>query len=590
VDHYYEPYLTGVWPAYAGPEEGSIMAAESVATETRPADVGLKREMGLIGATWASETSIIGSGWLFGSYFAAQAVGSAALICWVIAGIAVIILALVHAELGGMYPVSGGTARFPHFAFGSIAGISFGFFSWLQAVAVAPIECFAVMQYGSHYWHGLFNSTTGNVTTLGFVMTIILMAIFTAINFLAMRLFSKVNSGITWWKVAIPVLAIIVLFFKFHPSNFHSGGGFIPKGVTWEDIFAAIPGAGIVFAYLGFEQADQLAGEVKNPQRNLPRAIILAIGIGTAIYILLQVVFIGAMKPSILVAHGGFLGIVCPSSGTCPSAINSIVSGPFAGLAGLIGLGWLATILYIDAFVSPFGTGLMYETSTSRVGYGLARNRYYPQVFQKVDANGVPWVSLILAFLLGLVFLLPFPSWHSLVGLVTSASVLMYAGAPLSMGAFRKQVPDHDRPYRVPAASVMGPIAFIIANLIIYWSGFLTIWKLGIAIVIGYVVIGIFMAFDSDRPPLDWKSAQWLPVYLIGMGIISWQGQFSGQPASPPPLNPTNTYNIPFWWDMLIVAAFSVAIYFWAQYARLPRQEMLDLVGRQSGPVERTGH
>jgi len=85
-----------------------------------------------------------------------------------------------------------------------------------------------VMQYGSYYWHGIFNSTKGNVTALGFVMTIILMAIFTGINFLAMRLFNKVNAGITWWKVAIPVLAIIVLLFKFHPSNFKAGGGFIP--------------------------------------------------------------------------------------------------------------------------------------------------------------------------------------------------------------------------------------------------------------------------------------------------------------------------------------------------------------------------
>src|ERR1039457_5350034 len=120
------------------------MAAESVATITTPADVRLKREMGLIGAIWASETSIIGSGWLFGSLFAAQAAGTAALLGWVIAGVIVIILALVHAELGGMYPVSGGTARFPHFAFGGAAGTSFGFFSWLQAVTVAPIECFAV--------------------------------------------------------------------------------------------------------------------------------------------------------------------------------------------------------------------------------------------------------------------------------------------------------------------------------------------------------------------------------------------------------------------------------------------------------------
>ena len=81
------------------------------------------------------------------------------------------------------------------------------------------------MQYGSYYWPALCNNaeTTGNVTATGFVVTIVLMAIFTAINFLAMRMFARVNSGITWWKVAIPVLAIIVLLFKFHPGNFSAG-------------------------------------------------------------------------------------------------------------------------------------------------------------------------------------------------------------------------------------------------------------------------------------------------------------------------------------------------------------------------------
>ncbi len=227
------------------------MATESVATVTRPADVGLKREMGLIGATWASETSIIGSGWLFGSLFAAQAAGTGALLGWVIGGAAVIVLALVHAELGGMYPVSGGTARFPHFAFGSVAGISFGFFSFVQAITVAPIECYAVMQYLSYYWHGIY---------------------------------------------AVPVFAIIVLLFKFHGSNFGAGGGFMPYGI--KALFAAIPSAGIIFAYLGFEQADQLAGEIKDPQRNLPRAIILAVLIGVTIYVMLQVAFIGALPGS----------------------------------------------------------------------------------------------------------------------------------------------------------------------------------------------------------------------------------------------------------------------------------------------------
>jgi amino acid transporter len=264
-------------------------------------------------------------------------------------------------------------------------------------------------------------------------------------------------------------------------------------------------------------------------------------------------------------------------------ANKDILDGPFAGLAAVAGLGWLATILRIDAFISPSGTGLIYTTATSRISYGLSRNRYYPQIFGKVDRRGIPWVGLIFAFIIGLFFLLPFPSWHSLVGLITGASVLMYAGAPLSLGAFRGQVPDASRPYRMPAAAVLAPAAFAVANLLIYWSGFEVIWKLGIVLILGYLIMGIFMAFDPQRPPLDWKSAVWIPVWLIGLGIISWQGQYSGAASSDKhPQPPTNTFNIPFWWDILIVLAFSVAIYLWAMRAKLPRDEMLLLVNKQA--------
>jgi amino acid transporter len=541
------------------------MATEAV-TVDRPTDVGLRREVGLIGAIWASETSIIGSGWLFASMGALVVAGPAAIYGWLIGGFVVIILALVHAELGGMDPVAGGTARFPHLAYGSVAGISFGFFSWLQAVTVAPVECFAVMQYGSYYFHGLYNPTKGVTTGSGFLWTIVLMAVFTAFNFLAVKLFARVNSTITWWKVAVPILTIIILFFKFHGGNFTAGvaggpdgsGGFMPFGI--KAVFGAIPSVGIVFSYLGFEQADQLAGEIKNPQRNLPRAVIIAVLLGTLIYVLCAVVMTGATPSSLL--HHGFPGI---------ASTNPVIIYPFAAVAGLAGFGWLATILHIDAFISPFGTGMIYQTSTSRVGYGLARNRYYPQIFQWTDRNGVPWFSLIMAFVFGLVFLLPFPSWKTLVTLVTSASVLMYAGAPLSLAAFRRQVPDAPRPYRMPAAVVIAPLAFVLANMLIYWSGFETVWKLGIVLVIGYVLIAIFMAFDPQRPPLDWKSAQWLPFYLIGMGLISWQGQYG----------PDNTFHIGFGYDMLIVLGFSLVIFYWAVATRLPREEVERLVALQ---------
>jgi amino acid transporter len=548
------------------------MATETVSA-VRPTDVGLRREVGLIGAIWASETSIIGSGWLFASMGAAMIAGAASIYGWLIGGFCVIVLALIHAELGGMYPVAGGTARFPHLAFGSVAGASFGFFSWLQAVTVAPIECFAVMQYAQYYFHGIYDPTTGVTTTSGFLWTIVLMAVFTVLNFLAVRLFARVNNTITWWKVAIPILTIIIFFFKFHPGNFTAGpGGFFPVSV--KTMFGAIPSVGIVFAYLGFEQADQLAGEIKNPQKNLPRAVITACCLGTAIYILCAVVIMGATPPDLL-KHDGFLGI--PTS-------SPVATYPFAAVAGLAGLGVWATILHIDAFISPFGTGMIYQTSTSRVGYGLARNRYYPPIFQWTDRNGVPWFSLLMAFALGLLFLLPFPSWKTLVGFITSASVLMYAGAPLSLWTFRRRLPDATRPYRMPAAWLIAPLGFVIANMLIYWSGFEIVWKLGIALVIGYILIGTWMAFDKQRAPLDWKSAMWLPVYLIGMGIISWQGQYG----------PDNTYRIPFGLDMVIVLLFSLAIFYWAQAVALPRAEIERLVAlqgqRMAGAPEQPRH
>jgi len=558
---------------------------------TRPADVGLKREVGFLGAVWASESSIIGSGWLFAALGATQFAGAAAIYGWLIGGVAILILALIHAELGGMYPVSGGTARFPHYAFGGVAGITFGFFSWLQAVAVAPFECYGVMRYAHYYWSSGYNTKTGLITGWGLLVTIGLVASFTLLNWFGIRLLSRVNSGIMWWKLAIPLLAIVVLLFKWHSGNWSMGtpgpivkttglhldgsGGFAPFGA--KGVLNAVVTSGIVFSYLGFEQADQLAGEVRNPQKVLPRAIITAMAIGTFVYIMVQVVFIAAMDPAQL-THG-FPGI----------SNANVLSGPIAGMAGLIGLSWLATILRIDAVVSPYGTGLIYETSTSRVTYGLARNRYIPQAFQWTDKRGVPWFSLLASAIFGVIFLVPNATWQAIVSLITGASVLMYAGAPLSLAVFRNRLPEANRPYRLPGAMIVAPLGFIVANLLIYWSGFETIWKLGICFVIGYTAIAIAMIFDSQRPKLgrrEWIAASWVPVYLIGMGLISWNGQFTGGAT----VAPLPTGRIHLWVDIIVVAAFSLVIFYWAYFVALPKDEMLSIIGeQQTGDPEAAG-
>jgi amino acid transporter len=488
---------------------------------------GMERSVGLLGLLWASEGSIIGSGWLFGALTAASIAGPSALIAWGIASVIVIILALVHAELGGLFPVTGGTSRFPHYAFGSLAGATFGWFAYIQAASVAPIEVLAAIQYASSYsFADSWLKANGTLSGTGILVAVILMFLFAAVNLIGIRWLARVNTILTTWKVILPVLAIIVLMTThFHSGNFTAGGGFFVKGAEFKDILIAVPNGGIVFALLGFEQAVQLGGESKNPEKDLPRAVIGSILIGAVVYILVQVAFIGALNPAVLTDAHTWTGIATPGHNQVLIALNK---APFYAVAKVAMLGWLAFLLRVDAIISPGGTGLIYLTSASRISFGLSRNGYIPEVFEKNSSRKVPVFSIIVTAIIGLLFLLPFPSWSKLVGVVTSASVLMYAGAPLALGALRLQKPDLPRAYRLPAGQILAPVSFILANLIVFWAGWGTYSTLLVVMIIGFLLIGSSFVFklNPNTPTLDWGAAVWVFPYLIGMGVISYFGSF----------------------------------------------------------------
>lgn len=308
----------------------------------------LHREVSTIGLLFFSLGSIIGSGWLFGSLLAVQTAGPAAIIAWVVGGLVMLILALVHAEVGGTYTVAGGSARYPHFAFGSLSGFAIGWIVWVGSVTVAPIEVLAVTTYLIQWfpWMMVEQGGTQVLTALGIVFSVALMSVFTIINLLGVGSLAKSNNAIMIWKIAIPFLAVIVLIaVAFNPSNFTAQGGFAPFGIT--GILSALGIGGIVFSYQGFEQAIQLGGETRNPGRNIPLAVIGSMVIGVILYIGLQFAFLGALSPSEL--KNGWEDISFPQD-----------AGPFAGIATAVGVGWLATLIYIDAMVSPGGTGLIY--------------------------------------------------------------------------------------------------------------------------------------------------------------------------------------------------------------------------------------
>ena len=561
---------------------------------------GLDRGVGFLGLLWASEGSIIGSGWLFGALVAATYAGPSALIGWIVASGIVILLALVHAELGGLFPVSGGTSRFPHYAFGSFAGATFGWASYLQAATVAPIEVLAAIQYLStaHWARNFFHSHLVNglpANTLsgsGIIAAVILMVIFVILNLIGIRWLARANNGITTWKVIIPVLTIIVLLVThFHSSNFGSaGGGFFVKGAAIKSILIAIPSGGIVFALLGFEQAVQLGGEAANPKRDLPRAVILSILIGAGIYILLEVAFIGALEPKFLAHYGPWTNL---GSSNPKPAVVTLNAGPFYTVSKIAGLAWLAFLLRLDAVISPAGTGLIYTTSSSRLSFALSKNGYIPTAFERTNGRTrVPVFGVIFAAALGLLFLLPFPSWSALVGVVTSASVLMYAAAPLALAALRKQKPELDRVYALPWAGVLAPLAFVCASWIIYWAGWETYTTLMVAMLIGYALIGLSYVFKLNpvAPKMDWEAAVWIVPYLLGMLVISYFGDFGaggiigGIGPFQHVLDQGGNDDIGLWGGLAAVAVWSLIIYYLAISRRLPAEKVDEYVAEVYPP------
>jgi len=290
------------------------------------------------------------------------------------------------------------------------------------------------------------------------------------------------------------------------------------------------------------------------------------------IYLLLEVAFVGALNPANLL-HGWADPI--PGAGAF---------GPYATLATSAGLGWLSTLLIIDSVVSPAGTGLVYLGTSSRVSYGLGRNGYFPSVISKISSRGVPLNSIIICFIIGMLTFLPFPSWAGLVALITAATVLMYAMAPLCLAALRRSDPDRPRAYKLPAAGVLCPLAFIFANCIVYFAGWSNVFWLYVLIVIGFLIFGLYQAVipAERRSILDWRAAQWILPWLAGLGVISWQGQYTSDPNKVfgLTLNPTlnigghHPSHVSEWYDLIIIAVFSLIIYYWAVHVSMSTEKV----------------
>lgn len=469
----------------------------------------LRRDAGVIGLLYASLGAMIGSGWLFGPLHAALEAGPWSVFSWIIGAIAVLFLAFVFAELSTMFPNSGALVHMTHVSHGDLVGKIWTWILFLAFVSVPPVEVTSVVTYADSYIHGLINPANGVLTHLGTVVSIILLAFVVVLNFLAIRLVVAINSAATWWKVIIPLATIgILMAYSFHPGNMTAHAASTPVS----GIFTAVATAGIIFSFLGFQQAIALAGETRNPGRYIPIALIGSVIISMLIYIGLQVSFIFALKPTDIALgweHLQFSGMF----------------GPLAAIAVAVGAFWWAVILYVDAFVSPMGTAFIYVTASPRIIMAAGEMGNAPRQVIKLNQQGVPWIGLVVTWVVGVIFFFPFPSWQQLVSAVSLITVLSYMIGPVILLHLRKALPDFQRPFRLRAVHAVSVIAFIFSNWIIYWTGYDTV-KVLFCLVAVYVVVYLAWYFIKRKPlsQLEWQRAWWLLPYFIGMWLISWLG------------------------------------------------------------------
>jgi len=501
-------------------------------------DRNLKQSLGYWSLVATGIGSVIGSGWLFSAMYAAQGAGPAALIAWVIGGALMLCIALVFAELGMVHPESGGLVRYPLYSNGRLAAGIVGWCMWVTYVGNPPTEASGVVQYASSYIPGLFRDD--QLTFVGILVAIGLMAVFVVVNYFGVQIFARSNNVITAVKVCIPTLCVVALLISGFdhrggaggPSNIAAGGGFAPYGIG--AALGTIATAGMVFAYTGFRNIVELSGEVRNPRRNIPASLITTILATIVLYLALQVAFLFGV-PQHLLGHGW-------------SGVN--FDSPFAEVALAVGLTWLYWILIADSMVSPSGSGIVFTAANARNVFGLSKNRFFPQWLAKINQrSGVPRRALIFNFLLGILFLLPLPSWHSIIGVTGTLIAFTFSIGSISLLAFRR-AGLATAGSRLPGMAVVAPAAFVISALVIYWVKWSEL-RLTLPIVavglIWYAVTYIVQHHGIG----ELTGGVWLVVYLAVLYAMSYIGSFGGKDLIHAP------------WDSLVVAAIAFVIYFW---------------------------
>jgi APA family basic amino acid/polyamine antiporter len=432
-------------------ERGRKMHKHAEKNHSRPE---LARDLGLSHAGAVVVGTIIGSGIFLVPSEMMQAVGTARLVylAWMVGGVLSFFGALTYAELGAMKPQAGGEYVYVRDAYGPLAGF---LYSWTWFLIAKPasiatittglvriLETFPIFSFFSHTLISKpFTVNYGQLVAIGATLLI------SWLNYIGVRRAGEFQFVFTLLKVAI-ILGIVAIGFSYSGgawANFATEFAGAKGGVA--GFFAALVAA--LWAYDGWNDLNMVAGEIRNPQRNIPLALIWGVATVGALYILVNAA-VQYVLPAATIA-----GSERPASDAVALVLGR------AG-ASLVSAGMALSML-----VTLNGTIM----SGARVPFATARDGYFFKAMAEVHPRyHTPSVAIIVQCGLAVVLLLLGGSFRQFFSLTIFAEWMFYMIASSTVFVFRLREPEAERPYRVWGYPVVPAVFVMVSAALLYYT------------------------------------------------------------------------------------------------------------------------
>jgi len=443
----------------------------------------LARDLGVSHAGAIVVGTIIGSGIFLVPSEMMQAVGSAKLVylVWLVGGLLSFFGALTYAELGAMKPQAGGEYVYVRDGYGPLAGF---LYAWTWFIIAKPasiatvtvglvriLGTFPVFAFFSHY-----AITQPLAVTYGQLVAIAATVLISLLNYLGVKKAGEFQLVFTLLKVAI-ILGIVVVGFSYGGGSWsHFAGVYTGAKGGIAGFMAALVAA--LWAYDGWNDLNMVAGEIRQPERNIPIALIAGVATVGALYML-----VNAAVQFVLPA-----GAIAMSPRPASDAIGLVW--------GTLGASVVSGAMAISMLVTLNGTIM----SGARVPFAVARDRYFFSALAEVHPRfRTPSVAIIVQAALAILLLLVGGSFRQLFSLAIFAEWLFYMIAGSTIFIFRRRDPQAARPYRVWGYPVV-PALFVLASaLLLYYTFTDNLLNSAMGCVVILAGFPVFYAFARRR-------------------------------------------------------------------------------------------